>query len=232
MKQSIIFLHGLFGSLSNWQSSVEFFKNDYNIYVPLLPLYDHHEDDLLEHLVESLNGEIESLAPDKVFLVGNSLGGHLAILYAHRYPNRVDKLILTGSSGLYENLMIGSFPRRSDRNYIRAHIENVFYKRENATSELIEAVFNVLSDNRKCLGIIKAAKATQRNSVSDLLPLIQKPVLLIWGENDRVTPPSVAKEFSLLLPSSTLVFFKECGHAAMMEKPEEFNKMLYGFLSA
>lgn len=232
MKQSIIFLHGLFGSLNNWQSSVEFFKNDYNIYVPQLTLYDQDENHLLERLVEALNEDIESLGPDRVILVGNSLGGHLAILYAHRYPTKVEKLILTGSSGLYENFMIGSFPRRSDRKYIRAHIENVFYNAENATADLIEEVISILSDNRKGLGIIKAAKATQRNSVSDILPLIQQPVLLIWGENDRVTPPSVAKEFSNLLPASTLVFFKECGHAAMMEKPEEFNKMLYGFLTA
>ncbi|WP_316825456.1 alpha/beta hydrolase [Pedobacter miscanthi] len=230
MKQSIIFLHGLFGSLSNWQESVNFFKNDYNIHVPTLSLYDRHQHHLLESLVEVLDKEIDTLGLKNVSMVGNSLGGHLAILYAHCYPQKVDKLILTGSSGLYENFMIGSFPRRNDRKYIRAHIENVFHDPKHATEELIEEVFEVLSDNRKCIGIIKSAKATQRHSVRDILPRIQKPVLLIWGDNDRVTPPEVAKEFAHLLPAASLLFFNECGHAAMMEKPEDFNKALHGFL--
>jgi pimeloyl-ACP methyl ester carboxylesterase len=59
---------------------------------------------------------------------------------------------------------------------------------------------------------------------------IRMPVSLIWGKNDKVTPPEVAIEFHECLPNSELVWIDKCGHAPMMEQPEEFNRALEGFL--
>jgi pimeloyl-ACP methyl ester carboxylesterase len=231
MKQSIIFLHGLFGGLSNWQDSVTFFKKDFNVRVPALPLYEEHGEQVLDYFLKTLHQYIVARGLENITLVGNSLGGHVAILYAHHYPEKVDRLVLTGSSGLYENYMTGSFPRRSDRKYVRRQVENVFFDPETASDQLVDEVLEVLADSRKCFKIIKVAKTTQRQHVRDILPVLRKPVLLVWGENDKITPPAVAEEFARLLPVSTLLFFSECGHAAMMEQPEKFNQAVAGFIS-
>jgi pimeloyl-ACP methyl ester carboxylesterase len=175
---------------------------------------------------------MERLASNDITLVGNSLGGHVAILYAHRYPEKISKLVLTGSSGLYENYLSGSFPKRRDRNYIKKQVENVFYSPEAATDTLIDEVLLTLADTGKCFKIVKAAKTTQRNYVTEILPQITQPVLLIWGADDKITPPSVAEQFAGLLPSALLIYFPQCGHAAMMEQSQPFNETMESFLKA
>jgi pimeloyl-ACP methyl ester carboxylesterase len=62
------------------------------------------------------------------------------------------------------------------------------------------------------------------------LPKMVMPVSLIWGKDDTVTPPDVAEEFHKLLPNSTLYWIDKCGHAPMMEHPEEFNQLLEEWL--
>lgn len=164
--------------------------------------------------------------------MGNSLGGHIAILFAGRYPEKVKKLVLTGSSGLYENYSIGSFPRRHDYSYVQQQVANTFYDSSFATKELVDEVSVILSDNKKCLQIIKTAKITQRSYTTDILPRINLPTLLIWGTEDTITPISVAEEFKSLLPNASLIYLYECGHAPMMEKPLEFNKFFEQFLNS
>lgn len=231
MKQNIILLHGLFGSLSNWKDVIAYFQVKFNVYVPIIPIYDEHKEDILEYYVCDLEKYINNKELNNVILVGNSLGGHIAILYAHRYPEKVKKLVLTGSSGLYENYTIGSFPRRHDYSYIRKQVINTFYDSKCATKELVDEVFGILSDNKKCFQIIKTAKVTQRSYTTDILQEIDLPALLIWGLEDTITPINVAEEFKLLLPNASLVCLPECGHAPMMEKPDEFNKVLDQFLN-
>jgi pimeloyl-ACP methyl ester carboxylesterase len=229
MKQTIILLHGLFGGLSNWQHVVEHFQEDADIRIPPLPIYDEHKENILDYLVSALHNYIQSSGLRNVILIGNSLGGHVAILYAHRYPENVKSLVLTGSSGLYENYTIGSFPRRHDYSYIKQKVIDTFYDPAIATKELVDDVFEIVGDNRKCFRIIKTAKITQRSYVTDILPEIKTPVLLIWGMDDTITPPAVAEEFRELLADGELVYIPACGHAAMMERPDEFNIILRGY---
>lgn len=230
MRQTIILLHGLFGGLSNWKAVVDYFEPTYDVHVPLLPIMDEHKEDELEYLVNWLQRYIDDAGLKKVILVGNSLGGHVAILYAHRNIENVHLMVLTGSSGLYEKNALGSFLKRHSYSFIRKHVANTFYDPITATDELVDEVFKIVGDNRKCLRIIKTSKRTQNTYVTDLLPQIKLPVLLIWGRDDNVTPPNVAEDFQRMLPDAKLVFLSECGHAPMMEKPKEFNKILESFI--
>jgi pimeloyl-ACP methyl ester carboxylesterase len=230
MKQSIILLHGLFGGLSNWETVVDYFGPAYDVHVPVLPIMDEHNDDELEYLVNWLYKYIDDAQLKNVILVGNSLGGHVAIIYTHRNPNNVRLLVLSGSSGLYEKNSLGSFPRRHSHSFIRKHVANTFYDPATATDQLVDEVFKIVGDNRKCLRIIRTSRKTQNSYVTDLLPQITLPVLLIWGREDNVTPTHVAEDFQQMLPNAQLVYFSKCGHVPMMEQPEEFNTVLENFI--
>jgi pimeloyl-ACP methyl ester carboxylesterase len=74
------------------------------------------------------------------------------------------------------------------------------------------------------------AKSAIRHNMNKDLPKIHIPVSLIWGKDDKITPPEVAIEFNQLLPDSELHWIDKCGHAPMMEQPQEFNKYLKAFL--
>jgi pimeloyl-ACP methyl ester carboxylesterase len=82
----------------------------------------------------------------------------------------------------------------------------------------------------KAIKIIALAKSAIRNNLGDEVSQIKQPTLLIWGNNDTITPPFVGKEFQRLIPNSELHFIDKCGHAPMMETPEEFNAILLKFL--
>ncbi|BAV05007.1 Pimeloyl-ACP methyl ester carboxylesterase [Filimonas lacunae] len=227
----MILLHGLFGRLSNWETVIDHFKTSYDIHVPALPIFDSPpKADQLLYLTSFLDNYIQQHCLKDVILIGNSLGGHVAILYASLHGDKVKELVLTGSSGLYENTNIGAFPRRSSYDYIRERVAYTFYNPAMATEELVLEVMEVTTDSAKCLCTIRMAKSAQRNYVADLLPGIEVPVWLIWGKEDKVTPVHVAYEFADLLPHAHLTVFDECGHVPMMEKPDHFNAVLSSYL--
>jgi pimeloyl-ACP methyl ester carboxylesterase len=165
-----------------------------------------------------------------IHLLGNSLGGHVALVYVLKHPDRVRSLILTGSSGLFEHGMGDSYPKRGDYDYIKNKTEQTFYDPKTATKELVDEVFGIVNERIKVIKILALAKSAIRNNLSEELKEIDKPTLLIWGNNDIVTPPYVGREFQRLIRGSELHFFDKCGHAPMMELPDEFNVVLKQFL--
>jgi pimeloyl-ACP methyl ester carboxylesterase len=228
----LLLLHGLFGALSNWEGVVAEFSPDYRVIIPLLPIYDMPLTKAgvpgLVQFVEDFLQEIDLTEP--CTLLGNSLGGHVALVYALRNPVRVRRLVLTGSSGLFEDGMGGSFPKRGNYAYVQERVAYTFYDPAVATQELVDEVFNVTNSNAKCLRIISIARSAQRHNLSKELSKIQAPALLVWGLNDTITPPVVAHEFGRLLPNAELRFLDHCGHAPMMERPQAFNQLLRQFL--
>ena len=227
----IILLHGLFGALSNWKSVVDFFSKKYRVIIPKIPLTDVDvEDANLESLTKLVSKFITSNRLKNFTLIGNSLGGHIGLMYTIKNPNKVKQLVLTGSSGLYENSFGGSFPKRGDYGYINDRVNHTFYNPNILTKKYVDNIFDTLNDNAKCLNIITIARSAQRNNLSKKLYRIKCPTYLIWGLNDTITPPSVAHQFNKLISKSKLKFIDKCCHAPMMERPQEFNKILKTFL--
>jgi pimeloyl-ACP methyl ester carboxylesterase len=225
---SIIVLHGLMGALSNFDATFNHFsKNGYKVLIPELPLYSLP---LLKTNVKNmskfLHDFIEHKKLKKVILLGNSLGGHISLYFTKHYPEKVDALVLTGSSGLYEKAMGDSFPKRGNYNYIEEKTKAVFFDPEIATKELVDGVFKIVNDRSSVIRTLSIAKSAIRHNMANDIPDIKQPTCLIWGKQDAVTPPEVAEDFHKLLPNSDLYWLDKCGHAAMMEKPEEFNKIL------
>lgn len=230
--EPLILLHGLFGALSNFGDLISYFKNHNKVVVPLLPLLDM---DLLHTSVGGLqkfvNKFIEYQDYQNVHLLGNSLGGHVAILNVLKQPERIKSLILTGSSGLFENGMGDTYPKRGDYDYIKKKTELTFYDPKIASKELVDEVYEIVNNRLKAIKIIALAKSAIRNNLGEDINQIKQPTLLIWGNNDAITPPFVGREFHRLIPNSELHFIDKCGHAPMMEVPEEFNRILHKFLT-
>jgi len=229
--EPLVLLHGLFGALSNFSDLIEYFRHHYKVVVPLLPLL---ELDLLHTTVGGLEKFVHKFVEHRNYrninLLGNSLGGHVALMYVLKHPERIKSLTLTGSSGLFENGMGDTYPKRGDYEYIRKKTELTFYDPKMATKELVDEVFEMVNVRIKAIKIIALAKSAIRNNLGEELRQIQQPTLLIWGNNDNITPPFVGQEFKKLIPNSELYFIDKCGHAPMMETPEEFNVILHKFL--
>jgi 2-hydroxy-6-oxonona-2,4-dienedioate hydrolase len=230
--EPLMLLHGLFGALSNFQDLIEYFRNHYKVVVPMLPLF---ELDLLHTSVGGLqkfvHKFVEARGYENIHMLGNSLGGHVALVHVLKHPERIRSLILTGSSGLFENGMGDTYPKRGDYEYIKKKTELTFYDPATASKELVDEVYGIVNNRIKAIKIIALAKSAIRNNLGDELQQIKCPTLLIWGNNDTITPPFVGKEFQRLIPNSELHLIDKCGHAPMMEVPGEFNKILHGFLT-
>lgn len=227
----LLLLHGLFGALSNWEDVVNQFSKNNRVVIPMLPIY---EMPIREAGLEGLRKYVEQFVAfkklDNMVLMGNSLGGHIALIYALKNPDQVKKIILTGSSGLFEDSMGGSYPKRGNYEYIKERVAYTFYDPSVAKKELIDEIFETTNNIPKCLRIVAIAKSAQRNNMADEIPNITAPTLLIWGLNDTITPPMVAHEFNRLIPNSTLKFLDKCSHVPMMEHPEKFNALVKDFL--
>ena len=227
----IILLHGLFGELSNWKSVLSYFSKTNRIIIPRIPITEVDVKEAnLESLTKFIIKFINKLKLKKITLIGNSLGGHVGLMYSILHPKKVKKLILTGSSGLYENSFGGSYPKRGDYNYINDRINYTFYNPNILSIKYVDKIFKTLNDNAKCLNIITIARSAQRNNLARKLYKIKCPTLLVWGLNDTITPPSVAHQFNNLIPNSTLKFIDKCCHAPMMERPKIFNKLIEPFI--
>lgn len=228
----LLLLHGLFGALSNWKDVLHYYYKRYKVVIPLMPIYDMP---ITKTSVRGLSNFIHKFILHKnyppVTLLGNSLGGHVALIYCLDHPGYVESMVLTGSSGLYENAMGGSFPKRNDYGYIKSKVEYTFYHPETASKSLIDEVYQIVNDRFKAIRIITMAKSAINHNLSKEIKNINIPVCLIWGKNDKITPPNVAEEFNNLIPNSELRFIDKCGHAPMMEHPKIFNRYLGAFLS-
>lgn len=229
----IVVLHGLMGGLSNFEAVTKNFSTKgYKILIPELPIYTKP---LLKTTVKNFAKYVKDFIIhkelDKAILLGNSLGGHIGLLTTKLYPELVRGLVITGSSGLYESAMGDGYPKRGDYEFIKKKSEDVFYDPTVATKEIVDEVFATVNNRSKLIKTLAIAKSAIRHNMGKDLPKMNIPTGIIWGKNDTVTPPNVAEEFHELLPDSDLYWIDKCGHAPMMEHPEEFNECLQSWLT-
>ncbi len=230
----IIILHGLMGGLSNFDGVANYFpQHGYKVVIPELPIYTQN---ILKTNVKAFAKYVKDFITfkgfDRVILLGNSLGGHIALYHTKMYPEKMSGLVITGSSGLYESAMGDSYPRRGDYEYIQQKAEAVFYDPKIATKEMIDEVYGMANDRIKLIKTLTIAKSAIRHNMAKDLPKMHVPTCIIWGKDDKVTPPEVAEEFHDLMPNSSLYWIDKCGHAAMMEHPAEFNQLMHAWLKA
>lgn len=227
----LLLLHGLFGALSNWNDVIEYFSKQHRVIIPMLPIYEMPARTAsVDGLVDYVEKFVDMMGLDKMCILGNSLGGHVGLVYTLRKPAKVTHLVLTGSSGLFENSMGGSYPKRGNYDFIRQRVEYTFYDPKTASKELVDEVYEITCSIPKCMNIVQIAKSAQRHNMAKDIQQITQPTLLVWGLNDTITPPMVGHEFNRLIPNSELRFIDKCGHAPMMEHSTIFNGYVTEFL--
>lgn len=225
--EPLVLLHGLFGALSNFEAVLAHFSQHFRVIIPMLPIY---ELPMLKTsaaaIAKHIAGFVDDLGLGQFHVLGNSLGGHVALIYTRDHLDCVKSMTLTASSGLYENAFGNSFPRREDKSFIREKVAVTFFDPKHATEELVDECFEAVNSREKVLRILAIAKSAIRHNMTKDLPSMDIPVCLIWGRNDVITPPEVAEDFQKGLPDAELFWIEECGHAPMMEHPERFNELL------
>ncbi len=232
--QPIIVLHGLMGTLSNFEGVFDYFStNGYKVLIVELPIYTLPIlKTNVKNLAKYLKDFMKHKNIDSAILLGNSLGGHVALYFTKLNLKNVKALVLAGSSGLYEKSLGDTYPKRGDYEYIKRKTEEVFYDPKVATKESVDEIFAAVNDRTKVIRTLALAKSAIRHNMAKDLPKLNTPACVIWGKNDNVTPPEVAVDFQKLLPDADLFWLDECGHAPMMEHPDTFNDILHNWLKA
>lgn len=219
----VVFLHGLVGLNEHWEDVAHAIAPRVRVSLLEIPLLSLRGDDCTIQGVSAMTSQFlaEHIRQPAV-LVGNSFGGHIALRLALEQPERVEGLILAGSSGLIEKTMVRGAPTRPSREWLEEKIGELFYDKSRMREADIDRAFKELNDRRSARAMVSLSKSARRNHLGDQIGQIACPTLLIWGREDVVTPPQAAEEFYNLLPDARLHWIDACGHAPMMEAPDEF----------
>ena len=235
-EQAIVFLHGLFGAPDHWTPIMEDFADDYRVVAVQFPI-DRQPDrrhtgvQSIPELTSYVETVFDELGLQQAIICGNSLGGVVAIDFGLKYPDRVPALILSGSAGLHENHLAGGQRPRATREFVRTQAARIFCDQTHVTDELVDGLVIDLADRDYTRFVLRMAKATRNHCVKDDLSKLLMPTLLIWGQDDCITPPTVAEEFHEDIEDSRLYYVNECGHSPNLEHPEKFTNILREFLT-
>ncbi|MEM9688306.1 MAG: alpha/beta fold hydrolase [Pseudomonadota bacterium] len=246
---TIALIHGTASSLHTWDGWADVLSENHRVVRFDLPGFGltgpHPADDYsIEAYVEFVVASLDALLADRVVLVGNSLGGHIAWATAVLHPDRIERLVLVDSSGyppestsvpigfriartpLLRDLMNNVLPRF----IVRSSVENVFGDPSLVTEELIDRYYDLSSraGNRQALG--KRMQQFNSTAFIDRLDEIRQPTLILWGKQDRLIPFSGAERFLADIDDATLVAWEHLGHVPHEEAPAETVAALQTFL--
>jgi len=228
---TVVFLHGLFGRPAHFARVRVFLQKRVRTVALDLPIASGHGTiESVGDLVDFVSLQLVHLGTQRLVLVGNSLGGHVAVRVALAHPKSIAGMVLSGSSGLFDRGLERSIPRRPNRTWVAGKIAEVFHDPAFVTDSLVDEAHAILHDRRRYRSVVHLARSAKQEDLTKVLPAVLAPTLLLWGAQDRITPPDTAREFERLLPHARLIFLPACGHAPMLETPKRFAFHVSAFL--
>jgi pimeloyl-ACP methyl ester carboxylesterase len=230
----VVFLHGLVGLNDHWDEVAQLIRHRVRCVLLEVPLLSLHGDDCSIEGVEVMTERFLSrhLAGEgqRPILVGNSFGGQVALRIALNRPDLAGGLVLTGASGMIEKSMVSDIQTRPSREWLTRKIGELFYDPARHLRDAdIDRAHQELSKRSGARAMVRLSRSARRDGIEARVSQIAAPTLLIWGRNDVVTPPEAAEQFMSRLQDSRIIWFDECGHTPMIEKPEEFARALLDF---
>ena len=218
---ALILIHGLAGSLEWWRYNADEFADQFTVYMFDLPGFGR-----LGHLpaagsmpyyTDWVSRFIDAIGIDDAHVLGHSMGGHIAVRLAAGSPERVDRLILVSPAGVLPDAQLD--------HYILPVLKLL---RELPPRLLPLALRDIRRADLRTTW--RSGQDLIENDVLPLLPRIQAPVLIIWGEGDDITPFELSETFLEHLPDARLVRLPEAGHLPMVDSAEQFNQAVLSFL--
>ena len=232
---AVILLHGL-GSLKEiWAANIGALSAKYHVVAIDQIGFGHSDKPLLEYkiatFVDFLQGFMLSQKLSKATLVGNSLGGWIAIDFAARHPEMVDKMVLVDSAGLPFGKPLTIDLNPASLADMRTLLDSIFYDKKMVTEEFVLQAFTNHVRNNDGFTIQRTLASFAQNQFEDAkLSSIHAPTLVVWGREDELIPFSSGEKLRDGIPGAKLVVFEKCGHVPQLEKPADFNQALNEFL--
>lgn len=252
----IVFVHGLSGSWPNWLEQLPVFAQNHRVIAMDLPGFGHSpmpkQDITISAYARILDGLLDALGISAATVVGNSMGGFVSAELAIAFPQRVERLVLISAAGIstYQNRQVeriepylrrlapmiaaytGWTAARSDWVTRRPGLRNITLGTVTRhPSRLPAALAAEQLRGAGKPGFIQALRANIDYPISERLPEIACPTLIVWGAEDKVIPVGDADMFEQLIPNSRKVVFEGTGHMAMLERPAAFNELLDEFMA-
>ncbi len=255
-----VLIHGGNSVSTGWEPLLSLLQDKFHLYAPdrpgcgLTDKLDYHDVAFREHALAFVGSVLDGLNLKRVTLVGNSMGGYWALLYALAYPERVERLALIGEPAgstphptfrlrllglpglnrlLYATVLKPNRRRtRQQLQMLVAHPERVseaFLDMAYAAAVLPGAQLGWLSMIERVLPVGRTPNLTY--ALRPELPQISCPILFIWGERD-FCPPQWGKELCDLIPQARLEILPDAGHLAWLDSPQQVANLLCTFLAA
>ncbi len=215
----LLLVHGLAGSGLWWKHNVDVFAQHFTVYVVELTGYGTNRawrPLRLRAAADCLASLIASTPGDRADIVGHSMGGHISVHLAAQYPERVDRLVLAGASGL-----------------VRSDILHMALKLPIAAWHSPLSFAPILARDALRAGPVNLLLSTLdilKDDTTEALAKITAPTLLVWGEHDVLVPPALGTAAQELLRGSELVVIDGAGHNVMWDRPDDFNRVVLQFL--
>jgi pimeloyl-ACP methyl ester carboxylesterase len=251
----VILVHGLGGSIENWVFNIEPLAQRHRVYA--LDLKGFGRTDKLP-LVKDLSTMLKFISDfmdtqniSKASLVGNSMGGGLALAFAIQLPQKVDKLVLVDNALMGRDVIVDfkilSLPIIGELLYKPSPKSGaglwrkIVFDASLVTDELVKSSYELAilpGAPKAMLAILRAGIGIRGQRANLTRPLldgaakIAAPTLIIWGQQDKIIPVAHAQIAAKTIPNSRLQIFDKCGHMPQLERPDEFNKLVLEFLAA
>jgi pimeloyl-ACP methyl ester carboxylesterase len=236
----LVLINGLASQAETWSRNVDAWRRHFDVHAPELLAYDGPalqrrmeagEAVDVAYLVEEWREHLERVVRRPPYrVVANSLGGKIAIEYAVRYPEQVERLVLLCPSGLSarEELPVVKAVKRSD---VAGLVESVFHDRRHADRGIVEHYRQRLADRRWRAGLVRILRGTMGHRVDHLLERVMQPTLFVVGAEDRIVNPGETREAGRRLRRGRVVVLRWCGHAPQIEKARLVNRLVVRFLN-
>jgi pimeloyl-ACP methyl ester carboxylesterase len=241
--KDLVLAHGLGGLFHSWSAIMPLLAKTHRVWEVGFPDFDSatthsRGGNSVEDYAADLAKFVDHAELDRAVVIGNSLGGQVAATFASMKPLQVPALVLLSSSGLGEQRegyslfkgdAVKKLVKRIEPDVMRMILRTVFEK-DDHFEEQLPVIRERLSDRKWKLGLLTTARRVRDACVLHLLPHIACPTLLVYGDQDQITPIRYARSAAPLLPKGELHVFEGTGHAPQIERPAETHAAVMGFL--
>ncbi len=227
----VVFIHGAMGSSNSWYFQKEYLKQFMEVILIDLPGHGKSPGDGCEHLEECrdiVRDNLVRIGVEKFCLVGHSLGGAIAMLFALTYPELLERLVLVTTGArlrVFPEILQGILKDKEET--VRKIAEYAFSKK--TAAPVIEAGFNEMMKCRKEV-IHSDFSSCEEFNVMERVSGISLPTLILCGEDDVLTPIKYSEFLQEEIQHSKLVRIPDAGHIMMIEKPEAVNRAIKEFV--